>query len=212
VLSQIVGRGGTSGIGTAAFANGGFIVDGGHSFGPWGEKHEFKPSSASAGIRPAPIIARHPFPADWQILLVIPRPDNPVSGPLETDIFRESCPLPRDEVREICHEVVMRMLPGVAGSDLHLFAASVNRIQEIGFKRVELARQPAVVHDLIRQLCEAGAACTGLSSFGPAVYAISAGDLSGLEQKAREILGATEATIIRTGGDNSGVTIQWMMS
>jgi beta-ribofuranosylaminobenzene 5'-phosphate synthase len=212
VLSRIVGRGGTSGIGTAAFGAGGFIVEGGHNFGPAAEKYEFKPSSASRGISPAPVIARHPFPAGWQILLVIPQPDRTISGPLETDIFRESCPVPRDEVREICHEVVMRMLPGVAGSDLHLFAAAVNRIQEIGFKRVELACQPVVVHDLIRELRREGAACAGLSSFGPTVYAISAGDLSKLEQKAREVLGATEGTIIRTSGDNSGATIRWLMS
>ena len=32
-LALLVGRGGTSGIGTAAFEHGGFIVDGGHTFG-----------------------------------------------------------------------------------------------------------------------------------------------------------------------------------
>jgi beta-ribofuranosylaminobenzene 5'-phosphate synthase len=211
-LSRIVGRGGTSGIGTAAFDTGGFILDGGHSFGPGAEKREFKPSSESGGINPAPVIARHPFPPDWKILLVIPPADSPVSGQIEKDIFRGSCPVPRDEVREICHEVIMRLLPGVAGSDLDLFAAAVNRIQEIGFKRVELARQKPVVHHLIRELREAGAACTGLSSFGPAVYAITSGDLSSLERRAREILGPTGGTIIRTGGDNSGSTIQWMTS
>ncbi|MBS7628477.1 hypothetical protein KEJ23_00610, partial [Candidatus Bathyarchaeota archaeon] len=32
-LAKIMGRGGTSGIGVAAFDKGGLILDGGHSFG-----------------------------------------------------------------------------------------------------------------------------------------------------------------------------------
>ncbi|MCK5661582.1 MAG: beta-ribofuranosylaminobenzene 5'-phosphate synthase, partial [Methanosarcinales archaeon] len=51
-LSEIVGRGGTSGIGVAAFERGGFILDGGHKFS---EKGGFKPSAASVA-KPAPII------------------------------------------------------------------------------------------------------------------------------------------------------------
>ena len=42
-LAKLTGRGGTSGIGTAAFENGGFIIDGGHRFGPKGEKTQFAP-------------------------------------------------------------------------------------------------------------------------------------------------------------------------
>ena len=37
-LARLTGRGGTSGIGTAAFDHGGFIIDGGHRFGTGGEK------------------------------------------------------------------------------------------------------------------------------------------------------------------------------
>ncbi|NYT07757.1 MAG: DUF98 domain-containing protein, partial [Methanomicrobiales archaeon] len=86
-LARIVGRGGTSGIGTAAFSTGGLIVDGGHSFGQYGEKAGFRPSSASPGVRPPPVIARHPFPDEWQILLVLPLLGPGVSGTGEQDIF-----------------------------------------------------------------------------------------------------------------------------
>ncbi len=71
-LAKLVGRGGTSGIGTAAFEHGGFIVDGGHRFGFGGEKTDFRPSAASRGVRPPPVIARHDFPSDWRILIAIP--------------------------------------------------------------------------------------------------------------------------------------------
>ena len=207
-LAVMTGRGGTSGIGTAAFESGGLIIDGGHSFGQGKEKQEYRPSSASGGIRPAEVITRHDFPDDWQILLVIPEHDTPVSGAMETDIFRESCPVPVEEVREICHEVMMRLLPGVVEHDLDLFGAAVNRIQEIGFKRIERERQPRTIRELPSVLCDAGAACAGMSSFGPAIYAITDSGLAGLEAAVNGLLGDREATIIRTRADNHGALIR----
>ena len=73
-LARLTGRGGTSGIGTAAFDHGGFIIDGGHRFGTGGEKSDFRPSSASRGVSPPPVIVRHEFPADWQHPARHPRP------------------------------------------------------------------------------------------------------------------------------------------
>ncbi len=209
-LSRIVGRGGTSGIGTAAFSSGGLIIDGGHSFGVSGEKTGFRPSSASPGIRPPPVIARHPFPDEWQVLLVVPSIGSRVSGTGEQDIFREACPVPREEVQEICHEVVMRLLPGIVRHDLDLFAPAVNRIQEIGFKKIEIARQTEVVRELLSGLREAGAPCTGMSSFGPAVYAVTDTDPAELEQAAARILGETRHLMIRTKGDNLGASPTWL--
>ena len=112
-LALLVGRGGTSGIGTAAFELGGFIVDGGHAFGQYREKSEFRPSAASRGVRAPPVVARHDFPSDWRILLAIPDLPAGASGTRETDIFRNHCPVPVEEVRELCHEILMRMLPGI---------------------------------------------------------------------------------------------------
>jgi len=71
-IASIINRGGTSGIGTAAFEGGGFLIDGGHTFGPGKEKVDFRPSSASIGIRAPPVIARHEFPKSWKILLATP--------------------------------------------------------------------------------------------------------------------------------------------
>ena len=141
-LALLVGRGGTSGIGTAAFEHGGFIVDGGHTFGQNGEKSEFRPSAASRGVRPPSVVAHHDFPSDWRILLATPNLPSGASGVKETDIFRTHCPVPVEEVRMICHEILMRMLPGIVEKDLDLFGSSVNAIQELGFKKVELSLQP----------------------------------------------------------------------
>ena len=57
-LAVAVGRGGTSGIGVAAFENGGFILDGGHKFK---DKGAFFPSAASH-VLPGPVLLRDDFP------------------------------------------------------------------------------------------------------------------------------------------------------
>ncbi|MHC1627098.1 MAG: beta-ribofuranosylaminobenzene 5'-phosphate synthase [Methanoculleaceae archaeon] len=184
-LAGITGRGGTSGIGTAAFERGGFIIDGGHSRR---EKPLFLPSSDSAGISPAPVTVRHPFPEDWNILIAIPDIPGRVSGARETSIFQTHCPVPISEVQTICHEVMVRMLPGLVEHDLDLFGTAVNRLQEVGFKRVEMSLQPPVIPGLIQALRDAGAAGAGLSSFGPAVYAFTDTGRYDLESAAREYL------------------------
>ena len=198
-LARISGRGGTSGIGTAAFELGGFLVDGGHSFGPGREKQDYRPSSASAGVPPAPVTARHHFPEDWNIVLAIPRAAPGASGGREREIFRTHCPVDPGEVQEVCREVLMRMLPGIAERDLDLFAASVNRIQELGFKRVEVSLQEQAIRDLCSAMRTAGAACAGLSSFGPVVYAIT-------DTGAREVEGAARSAMAGTGGGSTWIT------
>jgi beta-ribofuranosylaminobenzene 5'-phosphate synthase len=188
-LARMVGRGGTSGVGTAAFEHGGFIIDGGHAFGAGAEKAGFRPSSASDGVRPAAVIARHDFPVDWQMVLATPCLPPGASGTRELDIFQSACPVPLGEVRETCHEILMRMLPGVVDHDLDLFGRSVNRIQDLGFKRVEIGLQPAVIPLLMEEMRGAGAACAGMSSFGPTVYAVTDSQAPAILRAAREFLG-----------------------
>jgi beta-ribofuranosylaminobenzene 5'-phosphate synthase len=203
-IAAIVGRGGTSGIGTAAFEHGGFILDGGHSFGPHGEKHGFAPSAASSTVTPATVCARLPFPEAWKIVLAIPNRGTNVGGAEEVNIFRDYCPVPIEDVSQICHEIMTRMLPGIAEEDLDLFAHAVNAIQTLGFKKVETSLQDPVVPALIRELRQAGAACAGLSSFGPTVFAITDGDLAGITRAAAETFGEQGGEVIVTRGRNYG--------
>jgi beta-ribofuranosylaminobenzene 5'-phosphate synthase len=208
-LARLVGRGGTSGIGTAAFEYGGFIIDGGHRFGEGGEKADFRPSAASAGISPPPVIAHHDFPPDWRILLAIPKVPAGASGTREKDIFKNNCPVPLDEVRELSHEILMRMLPGIAGRDLDLFGSSINVVQGLGFKKVELNLQPPQVRGLLGVLRGAGAAGAGLSSFGPTVYAIGDTGMTGIEQAAQTFMKESGGgTTIITAARNSGAVVR----
>ncbi len=86
------------------------------------------------------------MPADWKILLAIPDLPAGASGGHEADIFRRFCPVPLDEVRALTHEVMMRMLPGIVERDLDLFGSSINTIQGLGFKKVELELSVASCH------------------------------------------------------------------
>jgi len=208
-LAQLAGRGGTSGIGTAAFEHGGFIIDGGHRFGSGGDKTDFRPSSASRGVRPPPVIARHDFPEDWKILLATPNIPAGASGAMEADIFRHHCPVPLGEVQALCHEVLMRMLPGIVEHDLDLFGSSINAVQYLGFKKVELGLQPPQVRSLLDVLRGAGAAGAGLSSFGPTVYAIGDTGMNTIEQAAQSFMRESGGgTTLITKARNSGAVVR----
>ncbi len=208
-LAQLAGRGGTSGIGTAAFEHGGFIIDGGHRFGPGGDKTDFRPSSASRGIRPPPVIARHDFPTDWKILLATPDLPAGASGGAETDIFRQHCPVPLNEVQALCHEVLMRMLPGIVEHDLDLFGSSIDAVQSLGFKKVELDLQPPEVAGLLAVMRKAGAAGAGMSSFGPTVYAVCDTGAMAIEQAAQSFMQANcGGTTLITSARNTGAVVR----
>jgi beta-ribofuranosylaminobenzene 5'-phosphate synthase len=208
-LAGIVGRGGTSGIGTAAFEAGGFIIDGGHRSGVPGAKIGFSPSAASAGFEAAPLTVRHPFPDDWKILLVIPANTATVSGKREEELFRTCCPVPLTDVQAICHEALMGLLPSLVEHDLDQFAASVNRIQQLGFKKAEIHAQSPIIRETLSLLSNAGAPAAGMSSFGPTLYAIGDSDMSSVEDTTRRFLaGQGGGTIIRSGGRNCGAVVR----
>ena len=184
-LAKLVGRGGTSGIGTAAFENGGFILDGGHLFrlasADSTKEHEnevpktsFLPSSA-AMFPPPPVLFQQPLPEDWFFVVAIPEVKRGAHGLEEISIFKRYCPVEREEVAKICRIVLMRILPSVLENDIHTFAESLTMLQRIGFKRIETELQHDIIKELFR-FFDAHALGYGMSSFGPATYAIVKGE------------------------------------
>jgi beta-ribofuranosylaminobenzene 5'-phosphate synthase len=165
-LAIAVGRGGTSGIGVAAFENGGFILDGGHKFK---DKRAFSPSAASH-VPPGPVLFRRDFP-DWPIVIAIPNTKGAHDAE-EVDIFKKFCPIPLTEVQEICHVILMQMLPAIVEKDLESFGKAVNHIQKTGFKKREVELQPQPVLDIMEYMQSNGASGSGISSFGPVVYGV----------------------------------------
>lgn len=202
-LSSIVGRGGTSGIGTHAFDLGGFIADGGHTFK---EKSTFIPSSASDALPPV-LIGRYEFPKDWEILLATPDMGTFVTGRAELNFFQKYCPLPKNEVEQTSHIIFMNMIPFLIEKDIEEFGKSLDMIQTKGFCKVEINHlQPPEVKKLMNDMRDAGAYGVGLSSLGPTVFTVFDKKNESIVKSVEELVG-DKGMIIRTKARNSGAVI-----
>lgn len=168
-LARAVGRGGTSGIGVAAFDTGGFIVDGGHRFPE--QKASFLPSSAVGDIPPPPILLRYPFPA-WPLLIVMPNCSR-IYGEAELELFRTLCPQPESVAPKLSHLLLLQILPALLESDMHNFGKALNQIQMFGWKKVEIDAQGAELQRTLGFLQNNGALGAGVSSWGPTICAVS---------------------------------------
>lgn len=189
-IADITGRGGTSGIGTAAFEGGGFILDGGHSTE---EKNSFLPSSKSPAT-PPPVVSRLDFP-NWEITLILPKGKG-AHGSRETSVFDDYCPIPDGEVEKLTRVIMMKLLPSIAESEFGPFRDSLMRIQRIGFKEKEISIQP-ISEKIIKKMEDRGCAA-GMSSLGPTVFAIHPKevDISGIKHP-----------IFKTSANNTGAKI-----
>jgi beta-ribofuranosylaminobenzene 5'-phosphate synthase len=169
-LARWLGRGARSGIGIAGFDRGGLLVDGG----------------PGAGGEPGSVLARMPFPAAWRVLVVQDSAHQGLSGAAEADAIDTLPPLPQAHAAEICHQVLMRVLPGAASAEFAPFAAGVTRIQRVLGEHFAAAQgggafTSAAVGRLIEWIAEFSAdgpdehrAATGQSSWGPTSFAILA--------------------------------------
>ncbi len=161
-LAGLVGRGGTSGIGVAAFEKGGFIVDGGHF-----SKKGFKPSRFSKAPVP-PVLVREEFP--WNVVCAWPD-EKGAHGEKEKMVFQRYCPLPNEEVEKVSRIVLMMLLPAMAEKSLDGFGQGINMLQKAGFKKVEISIQSDEVRQLISFL-QNNSAGGGMSSFGPVCFGL----------------------------------------
>lgn len=103
---------------------------------------------------------------------------------------------------------MVRMMPSVVEEDLDAFGMAVNRIQQLGFKRVEVELQHPMIKMLMQEMVSAGAACAGLSSFGPTVYAVTDTNTRDIESAARDVMGDIGGEIIITRSRNEGARIR----
>jgi beta-ribofuranosylaminobenzene 5'-phosphate synthase len=163
-LARWLARGLRSGIGIAGFDQGGLLLDGG-------------PGADGA---PAPLLARLPLPEPWRVLVVQDSTQQGLSGSRETQAIDALRPLPQETAAAICHQVLMRVLPGAAGADFAAFAVGVTRVQELLGAHFAPAQggsayTSAAVGQLVQSIAEAlppGGAAVGQSSWGPTAFAI----------------------------------------
>ena len=162
-LAQWLGRGLRSGIGIAGFDVGGLLLDGGP--GPGG--------------LPAPLLSRIAFPPAWRIVVVQDPAHRGLSGGEEKKAIAALPPLPQAAAAEICHQVLMRVLPGAAATEFAPFAAGINRMQQLLGEHFAPAQggiyTSAAVGRLMHWFADASRghdAAIGQSSWGPTSFAI----------------------------------------
>ncbi len=167
-LAKVVGRGGTSGIGIAAFGTGGFIVDGGHRYPE--QKSSFLPSSALGDISPPPVLLRYPFP-EVPLLIVMPNCSR-IYGDKEIELFQTLCPQPEWVAQKLSHILLMQILPALVEGDMQTFGKALNQIQTFGWKKVEIDAQGAELQLTLDFLRDSGAFGAGVSSWGSAICVV----------------------------------------
>ncbi|NUT14981.1 MAG: beta-ribofuranosylaminobenzene 5'-phosphate synthase [Cupriavidus sp.] len=161
-LAQWLGRGLRSGIGIAGFDQGGLLVDGG----------------PGANGEPAPVLSRVALPAAWRVLVVQDTALKGLSGAEERRRIEALAPLSRAQAADICHQVLMRVLPGAAAADFAPFAAGITHVQRVLGQHFAPAQggrafASAAVERVIEWIGAAEpAAALGQSSWGPTGFAI----------------------------------------
>lgn len=203
-LAAAVGRGGTSGIGITAFERGGFILDGGHRFPD--QKSSFLPSSAAGSVPAPPLLLRYPFP-EWDLLIVIPRCTH-ISGETEIQLFKTLCPQPRSTAEQLSHLILLKLLPAIFEKDRRAFGAAINEIQTFGWKKVEIDAQGDILQRTLDFLRDNGAMGAGVSSWGPAIFAVG-DDLPTLKEKTETFLQTLPegGTCFITNANNVGAMV-----
>ena len=160
-IARLTGRGLRSGVGIAGFDQGGLLLDGG----------------PRADGEPAPLISRIPLPSAWRVLLVIDPRVRGLNGDAEKAALATLAPLPREGAAEICHEVLMRVLPGAACAEFAPFAAGLTRMQRLLGQHFAAAQggqvfASAAVGRLIEWVGTHTPAGVGQSSWGPTGFAV----------------------------------------
>lgn len=201
-LSSIVGRGGTSGIGTFTHDLGGFILDGGHSLE---EKPGFLPSGASKA-KPATLIARYEFPEEWNILIALPYIEKHMNGQDEVNVFQDCCPIPKTEVEQVSHLILMNLVPFMLEKDIKNFGWCVSELQKVGFNKLEHSLDDTYLPTM-KAIEDAGAYGVGISSFGPVLYTVFDEENAYIVEKTKEIIG-DKGKVFVTKAQNHGFVIE----
>ncbi len=166
-IAEIIGRGGTSGIGVAGFDAGGFIVDGGHDFTIKGKK--FLPSGYS-NIEAPPVVTRCALPPNWFFVCIIPELSR-MYAKREMDFFREKCPISEEETNMLSRIILFKLIPSALEENIVLFGEALSQMQGIGFKKYEVERLGDSITILLDYLT-GNSMGAGISSFGPLTYGL----------------------------------------
>ena len=165
-LALAMGRAQRTGVGTAIFEKGGFVVDGGKKI----QKNANLPENFP------PLIYRQPFPEEWRFVIAVPNVQKGLSNSEETSAFNQLPQMQAEEVAKICRLTMMKLLPALAEHDIESFGEALTSIQIITgeyFAQVQGGiYSNAEVAECLEYIKKTGAHGVGQSSWGPAVYGV----------------------------------------
>ena len=126
--------------------------------------------------RPAPLLAHHPMPEEWRVVLVVPAAEPGLSGGAEEEAFGRLVPS-AERSATIAQLVLTSLLPALVERDVEEFGAALTRIQELvgdAFAAVQGGRFHPRAGAAVEALLRSGAAGAGQSSWGRRSTASSA--------------------------------------
>lgn len=170
-VASYLGRGGRSGIGIAAFEQGGAVLD----------------SGPLDGALPQ-LVARVPFPADWRVLLILDPGAQGLTGPDEVEAFQALPDFPERETAGLRRRIAEVALPALAEEDFATFCREIANLQAhmaayFGPQQGGAYVSPRVA-DALTWLAGKGLTGLGQSSWGPTGFAFVAS-----EAEAEALLG-----------------------
>ena len=169
-LSLAMGRMKRTGVGTAVFYQGGFVVDGGKKM----KGDVIVPESFP------PLIFRQPFPEDWKFVVAVPNIKKGLAKTEEKNAFGRLPPMPAEDVGKICRLTMMKLLPALLDRDIESFGDALTQIQIVigeyfaGVQGGTFSSSTAT--EAIDFMKKRGAYGVGQSSWGPAVYGLVQGE------------------------------------
>jgi beta-ribofuranosylaminobenzene 5'-phosphate synthase len=177
-IAELTGRGGRSGIGIAAFDQGGLLIDGGrvsHVPSPHIGKTQSSQLTVDA-LKVPQLIARYDFPEDWRILLILDNNQPGIHGEEELAAFKTLPIFPENLAAHLCRSVLMQAMPAMIEKDLTAFGYSIRQLQmHVGdyFAPAQGGRYASkYVGAVLQHLETLGVACYGQSSWGPTGFAV----------------------------------------
>jgi len=177
-LASLTNRGNRSGVGIGTFEYGGLVLDGGRKI----HLEVRQPDNASQINNPQhtlqvpPIIARHDFPQDWPILLIMDNNDQGVFGDAELQAFETLPPADLATAQALSHNVLMQALPAIIEHDYAQFSEAIHALQLAAGNYFAVAQgghyTSSKVAEILSYINAQGIICAGQSSWGPTGFAI----------------------------------------
>jgi len=166
-LSLKMGRGKRTGVGTAIFDQGGFVVDGGKTIDN---------TTGKIG-KLSPLIFSRSVPEDWRFVVVIPDVKKGLANIKELVAFQEVPIMHSEDVGIICRLILMKLLPSVIENNIKNFGEALTKIQITVGKSFSSVQggifSSTIVEEGIEYLIKLGAYGAGQSSWGPTFYGLT---------------------------------------